>query len=400
MLQIFTEPTEPDEDPPTRLDRIAGLDPRYEAEKHRLAALCALGVDGLGRMALPGLHFPRTMRSLADRDGAGIGAEGDSLRYAIIVALGLAWMPESVQRRVLRGNMAAGLAQACVQRALQSCEPGAVALAAWAAAEAAGIFSAELFERLKTLLTHERVIQTVPCAWALTAALAGRHLGPTAEIQDLAAQLLLEAQSASGLFPHALPARSLGWARSHVGCFADQVYPIQALARLARAENDPVALWAAEAGAARIVALQGQAGQWWWHYDIRDGSVVEGYPVYSVHQHAMAPMALLDLFAAGGSDHRPAVLKGLGWIDAHPESGAPLVSPADGMIWRKIGRREPAKLVRSVAAVTTALAKGWHAPGLDRAFPPGVIDRECRPYEFGWMLYAWRSRGVVEALGL
>src|SRR5690606_24655081 len=133
--------------------------------------------------------------------------------------------------------------------------------------------------------------------------------------------------------------------------------------------------------------------------DTRDGSVVEGYPVQSVHQQAMARVALVDRFAAGGSDHRPAVIKGLGWLDTHPEAGESLVAREDGVIWRKVGRREPAKLVRSVSAMTTALATGWHVPGLDRVFPPGVIDRECRPYEFGWMLYAWRSRGVVEALG-
>lgn len=395
MLQIFTEPSEPDDDPTAYLDRIACLDFRYGAEKERLRMLCELGIDGLGRMALPDLHFPHTMR----RVGSDMRAEGDNLRYAIIVALGLAWTPEPVQRSLLNGSTAAELAQSCIERAARLREPGAVALAAWAAAETAGVFTAELFDMLEDMLAHGRTIETVPCAWALTAALAARHLGATDEIQDLAAQFLLEAQARSGLFPHAMPTGALGWARSHVGCFADQVYPIQALARLGRAENDRVALRGAEACAARIIALQGNEGQWWWHYDTRDGSVVEGYPVYSVHQHAMAPMALLDLFAAGGSDHRPAVIKGLGWLDTHPETGEPLVAREDGVIWRKVGRREPAKLVRSVAAMSTALAMGWHVPGLDRVFPPGVIDRECRPYEFGWMLYAWRSRGVVEALG-
>jgi hypothetical protein len=39
--------------------------------------------------------------------------------------------------------------------------------------------------------------------------------------------------------------------------------------------------------------------------------------------------------------------------------------------------------------VTTALRPGLHLPGLDRAFPPDLIDHECRPYELGWLLYAW-----------
>jgi hypothetical protein len=33
--------------------------------------------------------------------------------------------------------------------------------------------------------------------------------------------------------------------------------------------------------------------------------------------------------------------------------------------------------------------------GLDRVFPPGRIDYECRPYELGWLLYAWLASGVA-----
>ena len=116
-----------------------------------------------------------------------------------------------------------------------------------------------------------------------------------AAVAALGRDRLLEAQGPTGVFPHALPASSLGRLRAHVGCFADQVYPIQALARLAAADGDAVAMGAANRCAAAICAVQGSAGQWWWHYDARDGSVVERFPVYSVHQHAMAPMALFDL---------------------------------------------------------------------------------------------------------
>lgn len=143
--------------------------------------------------------------------------------------------------------------------------------------------------------------------------------------------------------------------------------------------------------------MQGPEGQWWWHYDTRDGSVVEGYPVYSVHQHAMGPMALLDLREAGGADHLGAVAKGLRWLDRHPEVDAPLVSEQQGVIWRKVGRSEPRKAVRMISAVTTALKPGLHLPGLDAIFPPDRVDRECRPYELGWLLYAWLSGGAVVA---
>ncbi|RYE88366.1 MAG: hypothetical protein EOP19_01580 [Hyphomicrobiales bacterium] len=398
MLHDLAELSEPGDTPGPGLDRIYGLDQTFVEARERLPELCELAIAGLARMALPELHFPHTMRCIGDHNGSGTVPEGVNLRYAIIVALGLAWTSPAVQRSVLQGKTAAELALACVEQAASSGEPGAVALAAWAAAEVAGVFAADLFKQLEGGLAADKVVQTVPCAWALTAALAARHLGSTAEVQHRASRLLLYSQAGNGLFGHLIPARAGGFARRHVGCFADQVYPIQALARLAHADDDRVALRTAEACAARIVELQGDAGQWWWHYDTRDGSVVEGYPVYSVHQHAMAPMALLDLFDAGGTDHRDAVVKGLRWIDERPETDEAIVSPEDDVVWRKVGRNEPPKLVRSIAAVTTALVPGWHLPGLGAAFRPGRIDRECRPYEFGWMLYAWRSRGVVQAL--
>ncbi|MDB5560932.1 MAG: hypothetical protein JWN11_350, partial [Hyphomicrobiales bacterium] len=273
---------------------------------------------------------------------------------------------------------------------------GAVAISAWAAAEAAQIFPAALLDRATSLLDQSHPIETLACAWALTAALAAEPLGDTTALRERATARLLGGQGKSNLFPHTLPGR--GWARAHIGSFDDQVYPIQALARLAAAHGDREALAAADACAAQICALQGAAGQWWWHYDVRDGSVVEGYPVYSVHQHAMAPMVLLDLLEAGGQAHWQSIVKGLGWLDARPETSAPLVSEADGVIWRKVGRREPAKAARKLSAITTALKPGWHLPGLDIAFPPNRFDYECRPYEFGWLLYAWRSGGTLEKL--
>ena len=164
---------------------------------------------------------------------------------------------------------------------------------------------------------------------------------------------------------------------------ADQVYPIQALSRLVAATGDAAALTAAETCAAQICDLQGDAGQWWWHYDVRDGTVVERYPVYSVHQHAMGPMALHELAEAGGTRHDHAVELGLSWLETHPEVLEDLVSERHGLVWRKVGRRDRRKAVRKIAAVATALAPGRRPPGLDLLFPATEVDHECRPYELG-----------------
>ena len=365
-----------------------------------IGRLTSASLRGLTQMFVaPERAFVQTLRGVPGPSGPEVRGEGRNLRYAAISALGLACVSETDQTRVLAGLTATGLAAEVAQQAATATDPGAVALAAWSAAEVAGTCEATLFRHLRSWLASGRPLPTVDVAWMVTAAVAARGLGADADVAAVAAlgrDRLVEAQGPTGVFPHALPASSLGHLRAHVGCFADQVYPIQALARLAAADGDAVAMGAANRCAAAICAVQGSAGQWWWHYDARDGSVVERFPVYSVHQHAMAPMALFDLVECGGDDHTDEVLRGLDWLRTHPETFAELIDDEFGVVWRKVGRREPAKAARKLAAVTTSMRRGWHLPGVDRAMPATVVDRECRPYELGWLLYAWHCTPRAE----
>jgi hypothetical protein len=147
----------------------------------------------------------------------------------------------------------------------------------------------------------------------------------------------------------------------------------------------------ANAVAQLICQAQGNAGQWWWHYDSRSGGVVEGYPVYTVHQHAMAPMALLDLVDAGGEEHFDSVCRGLRWLAGPPEAEVELILEEPPITWRKIARGDHRKLVRGLRAASTRLHNRTRFQALDRLYPPGIVDRECRPYELGWLLMAWLS---------
>lgn len=378
-------------------DRLGLLEAASPPARAQVDNLLALARRGLPRMHRDGI-FGQTLRAVQDKTGWTERLEGNSLRYLSMVALGLSCTDISTQKEILGQKTAADLARAAIPRAEASDDAGAVALAAWAAAEVGHFHATSLFRALGVHLASGRPIPTVDCAWALTAALAARHLGGTQDVIELSRDKLLAGRSPAGLFPHILPAAASGRMRSHIGSFADQVYPIQAFARYHVAFGDASALSLAEACAMRICALQGEHGQWWWHYDTRDGSVAEGYPVYSVHQHAMAPMVLLELREAGGRDHLPAILKGLRWLDEHPEVVETLVVPEKGVVWRKVGRREPRKAVRAMAAITTSLSPGLHMPAIDTLFPPSRVDHECRPYELGWLLYACLSGGVVERL--
>lgn len=362
-------------------------------------------VDDLVDVALRGLtasflpesaEFAQTVRAVRTSTGVELVPEGTSLRYAAIVALGLGTLGMAGHEAVLGKLPLQDLVNAVRKRAARSADTGAIALAAWAAAEVGNASDTVLLERIEEVLSDGRPLPTVDIAWMLAAAVAslgapGGSAGNAADVARTSRDRLLAAQGPLGIFPHAVPAASLGRWRAHVGCFADQVYPIQSLARFAAWADDQEALVAANRAARQICALQGDAGQWWWHYDARDGSVVEGFPVYSVHQHAMAPIALSDLAAAGGDDHSESIVRGVRWLHTHPEVLADLVSESRGQVWRKVGRREPAKAARKLAAVTTSLRPGWHLPAVDAVLPPNRIDYECRPYELGWLIYAWGS---------
>jgi len=119
--------------------------------------------------------------------------------------------------------------------------------------------------------------------------------------------------------------------------------------------------------------------------------VVEGYPVYSVHQHAMAPMALLDLADAGGNLQMDAICRGLQWLASPPETTEDLILDEPGVTWRKVARSDQRKAVRGLRAASTRIHPGFRLSVLDKVFPPGAVDRECRPYELGWLLMTWLS---------
>jgi hypothetical protein len=270
--------------------------------------------------------------------------------------------------------------------------PGGLGIVLWANAVTGGPPMAEVLRRLgESLDDVERLtapLQTMEVAW-LVSGLAHelrRWEGGEVRRPFEAAVAALKARfcPAAGIFAHATAAARLTRrVRRWVANFADQIYAIQALALAAIAADDGPALELACRVAGRVVDLQGDLGQWWWHYDARSGGVSQSYPVYSVHQHGMAPMALRTLAAAGGPAADAAIAKSFAWLDRN-ELGLSLVDPAAGTIWRDI---EPAegRTRRALRHVRSILGRG--RPDLARATRL-TLNRETRPYEWAWCLFA------------
>ncbi|MEV7391738.1 MULTISPECIES: hypothetical protein [unclassified Streptomyces] len=383
----------------TRLAALGHEDPPLFALAQRLLAVAE---SGLPSMLLPGGEaFAFTMAGHQEPDGSWtLERRGISTRYAAITVLGAQYLPEDRQRAVLGGHTAQEFAGLLVESLPAVTNLGDAALIAWAAAETEHPKLSDALGRVEALDVPGRPQYTVEAAWVLSALAAARSTVDVERRFTAARDRLLRARIGdSPLFPHATGPGLVSWYRAHVSCFADQTYPLQALARAHASgdgEGDPEALAAAEACAARICELQGDGGQWWWHYDARTGGVVEGYPVYSVHQHAMAPTALFDLADAGGGDFGAAIRRGLRWLTDVPELAGsehrePMVLDELGATWRKVYRGDPKKAVRAARGLSTRVAPGLRLTALDRVYRPLSVDRECRPYEFGWMLYAWQG---------
>lgn len=228
---------------------------------------------------------------------------------------------------------------------------------------------------------------TTELAWYLTG-LAHARLATSsidAEAQAVIAYNLLSAnQGPHGLFGHLSTRDSLaGRIRGHIGSFADQVYPIYALAKFGQAFADKDALRRAHECAKTIIRLQGPQGEWWWHYNATLGLVFDPYPVYSVHQHGMAPMALFALGEATGSDFSKDVERGLRWIPSGNVLDFDMRHPAGGLVWRSIYLGGFWSNFQKLRFLSSAVQRPPRHPR---------VCYECRPYELGWALYAFAGR--------
>lgn len=173
--------------------------------------------------------------------------------------------------------------------------------------------------------------------------------------------------------------------------FAEQAYGIHALDSYARLTGNERAAGFALATARTVCREQSVNGGWAWLYNSLSGDQLDLYPVYSVHQLGMGPMAMLPLALDGNEEITAAIQRGVQWVFGANELPQPLVDRHHGIVWRSIKARY---LPRQRHLLHKALSAGnlsalSHAKWLQPS--SFQIDRECRPYELGWLLYALSS---------
>jgi len=273
---------------------------------------------------------------------------------------------------------------------------GDLGLLLWLCALVAPQRLEEVAHRLdvKSALTRFRDARhgsTMELAWFLTGLSHASLASPEqlTDLRDLAVEtyrLLSKNQGEQGIFRHVAKRENIADIfRKGIGCFADQVYPIYAMTKFWQAFQFEKAAEKALDCALAICEAQGSLGEWWWHYDSSNGLVAGRYPVYSVHQHGMAPMVLFALGEAIQSDFSPWIYKGLQWISDNELDFDLEDSPAN-VVWRCISVSTAHRYWKAAIAKLTRRE--------DRRSRDGVrVLFECRPYELGWLLYAFAGRG-------
>jgi hypothetical protein len=359
-----------------------------------IKTLTATAVKGLARYYR---HCPQEFHYTVRKDAQGRPRpQGYSIRYAAISQIGISrWL----QHHQADPAPLPDLHRKVATRIATIGNLGDAALWVWAACESGHDSTGPFIGHLVRLWESQAPgCNATEFAWVLMACVLVHERCPEhrAQIEGLLreaeAQLRRLFSPRSGLFGRHARAGWLERLAGRIACFADQVYPIAAYARYGAVFDDPQALQMAGRAVETLCRLQGLRGQWWWHYDTETGQVCEEYPVFSVHQQAMAPMAILAYDQATGQDHREAIDAGLGWIAGNNELEEDLVHPEIGVIWRDIERREPLKASRIVRAVSCAAGLRSLHHWTDKCCIGFRVNRECRPYELGWTLYAWADR--------
>lgn len=329
------------------------------------------------------------------KTGTGMVREGLSPRYTMMTLMGLHRFEEA-------GSTSPIAVKPVLEALLKNLDwvedIGDLGVLLWTCALIAPECLDELEGRiaLETALVRYRSAQcgvTMELAWFLTGLSNWVLACPEKQsrLRDLAFRtfaLLKKNRGEHGFFGHlAREGSVMGRMRGRIGSFADQVYPIYAITRFSQAYKEESALQMALQCGRGLCEAQGSLGQWWWHYDSLGGGVMEGYPVFSVHQHAMGPMTLFALGEAAQCDFSPWIYRGLQWINSANELGFNMEDDSAQVIWRC--------QYRSTSQLKTYLKAAFSKRDTAKPYEAKKdlkVLFECRPYELGWLLYAFAGR--------
>ena len=333
--------------------------------------------------------------------------EGHSLRHTTICLLGLAKL----------GDMELDLSPALqmVARYSDNNRVGDIGLMLWALAANK---APATYDAVNILVDYHRFYPwesladsgTTELAWVLSgiveATLHGYDSPELRVIGGRVAEELISRQHDSGLFRGTSRLSRFRLVRrllqQDITNLSHQVFAIEALAKWSALTGEPE--WHTRAiTCARVLAgLQGRLGQWPRAYHQAAGELAELFPIYSVYQHSLVPMALISL-GLEETELIASLQLGLGWLFGRNEVGEQICVPERGVIWRSVqpkSQSEPDILDDQVSGMESDDWPGLYRNMLRSARPmlsrKLAVQRLMYSYELGWLAYAWE--GMAQAL--
>lgn len=353
-------------------------------------------VDKLTNLAVIGLHDMYIdnqlefafKKKLTDR---GFVLEGNNIRYTLINLIGLykaecnGFDIKIDLKKIIRDK---------IKNADKLVGVGEIGLLLWATS----LISVEDLLKILTKINFQSILEnykdaemklTMELSWLLIGLLMASTFSPIfkksiGNLPEKLYELTRNNYGGSGIFGHQDSKNFSGRFRGNIGSFADQVYPIYAFALFSKLRDNEEASLIATECADTLCDHQGDNGEWLWHYDSRNGSSISKYPIYSVHQDAMAPMALFAVQKCTGKNYENNIYKGLEWLVNNPEN-ASMIDEENNMIWRAIGPSTAHRKLKSTLAQF-----GFNT---NEEYNNIEVTKECWSYHLGWLLHAFAGRG-------
>ncbi len=314
-----------------------------------------------------------------------------SLRYTINTYLGLreaerhggriGWLGYEVGAQV-------GRFLSLHERRIENCGDHGLLLVLLAAIEGLHPATARSLQRLELSVAREeaaRRLNLQELAWMLWGLTAWPENPPARALAHRVFELIRTrfVHASSGMPRHSLKAY-----RAHTVSFGSVVYFLRAMHEYAESTGSREARALFTCCLERVLALQASDGAWPWMIDVRTGVPIDLYPVFSVHQDSMAMLFLFPAQRHGVAGINEAIDRSFMWNYGHNELGTSLVR-SDPCAWfyRSIERDERWPRARRY------LRGLGRAPHECPARSSRVrLNRECRSYHLGWVLYTWSGR--------
>jgi hypothetical protein len=226
-------------------------------------------------------------------------------------------------------------------------------------------------------------------AWMVWGASAAARVG-TAGAEDLARRLFTTMDE-NFVDPRSLlPRHSLSRYRRDIVSFGGIVYFLRSAYEYGVLTGESRAGRLFEHGVRAMVEIQGPQGQWPWMISSRTGIPLDFYPVFGVHQDSMAMLFLLPALGDGLVDVEVAITRSLDWSLGDNELGVPMYGEGSFFAYRSIHRAQ--RLVRPRRYARSLARSFAQRPGAPAKPEQLTVNRECRSYHLGWILFAWAGR--------